>query len=263
VEFSRAQFEAVIGEITAGMEDFSGKLDQMIPTATAAVNHWYVPPNVKQTVLWLAKETVEVGQELLDFFTDLLKGAVAPIFMFYDAWQWMEIRGAATAVSSAVSEQNLVVDNSDWSGSARDAYVSTATGQSEAAGKIGSIAGSTSTHLLACAAAGAAFYATLAVVLVKLIAASVAALAAFGSAVFAPAGVAIVLEEAGVNTAIIGTALLTLLAFLAAQATAMVNLHGEAVDATAFPGGKWPRANTFTYNDATVTDGDADWSLAK
>jgi hypothetical protein len=71
------------------------------------------------------------------------------------------------------------------------------------------------------------------------------------------------LAEAGVNTTIIGTALIALAAFLAAQAGSMVVLHGEAVDAASFPAGKWPSPNSSTFNDATVTDGDADWSLAK
>jgi hypothetical protein len=117
--------------------------------------------------------------------------------------------------------------------------------------------------MLTCAAAGAAFYVTLAAVLVKLVAASITALTALGSAVFSWAGAAIILEEAGVNTAIIWTAIGTLSAFLTANVTAMVTLHGDAVDPTNFPGGVWPRSNTSQYSDATVKDGDADWSLKK
>ncbi|MEU5553621.1 hypothetical protein ABZ738_28010 [Micromonospora sp. NPDC047793] len=109
-----------------------------------------------------------------------------------------------------------------------------------------SFAASTSGHLLACAAAGAAFYTTLEVVLAKLIVAAIAAITAFGSAVFSWAGAAIVVEEAGVNTAIVATAVTTLSAFLAAQATSMVNLHGEAVDSRSFPGSKWPSLNSAT-----------------
>jgi hypothetical protein len=41
----------------------------------------------------------------------------------------------------------------------------------------------------------------------------------------------------------------------------MVGLHGLAVDRTSFPNGAWPAPDTETYADATVTDGDADWSL--
>lgn len=261
-DFSKAQFEAVIADINAGMTDFSRMLHQMIPVATAAVGHWYVPPHVQEAVLWLATKSVEIGRQLLDLFIDVLKGATAPIHMFWDAWEWMDVRGAATGVSSSLNGQHLVVDNADWSGRGRDAYVSTAEAHSQAAERVGSIASSTSNHLLACAAAGAAFYVTLAVVIVKLVAAAITALIAFGSAVFSWVGAAIVLEEAGVNTAIIATAIGFLTAFLGAQAKAMISLHGEAVDVSKFPAGRWPSPQSATYNEVTVTDGDADWSLA-
>ena len=55
----------------------------------------------------------------------------------------------------------------------------------------------------------------------------------------------------------------TLAAFLAAQANAMIALHGDAVDPTSFPGGFWPKSNTDQYSDATVKDDDADWSLKR
>lgn len=82
-----------------------------------------------------------------------------------------------------------------------------------------------------------------------------------GSGVFTAPGIALFLEEAGVNTAIIVAAVSTLGAFLGAQATAMVMLHGDAVDPASFPNGVWPTSNAGQYSDATVKDGDADWSL--
>ncbi|MEU6206086.1 hypothetical protein ABZ814_21190 [Micromonospora musae] len=262
MDFSKAQYESLLAEIGAGLSDLRSRLDQVEPAATAAAGRWYVPPGVGDAIMWLGRETVKIGEQVLNFLKDLLKGAVAPIYMFIDAWDWMDVRGSASGVSSALTAQNLVVDNSDWSGKARDAYVGSVASHSGAALRIGSIATSTSGHLLACAVAGSAFYTTLAIVLAKLIIAATAAIAAFGSAVFSWAGAAIVLEEAGVNTAIIAAAVTTLSAFLAAQATSMVNLHGEAVDSSSFPDGKWPSPNSSTYSDGTVTDGDADWSLA-
>lgn len=262
MEFSKAQFEAVLADITAGLSTLSDNLDRVGPAATAAANRWYVPPPVADAILSLANEIIDIGQELLRLFVDVLKGSIAPILMFHDAWQWMDVRGAASGVASALTQHHLVVDDSDWSGKARDAYVNSVASHGAAAARIGSIASSTSTSLIGCALAGSTFYVTLAIVLAKLIVATAAAVAAFGSAVFSPVGAALVLEEAGVNTAIIGTALTTLGVFLAAQAGAMVALHGEAVDAGAFPSGDWPSANSGTFGDATVTDGDADWSLA-
>jgi hypothetical protein len=262
MDFSKAQFEALISEITTGMQEFSGNLDKMVPVASAAVNQWYITDDIADAVMWIARKTVEVGKELLAVFIDMLKGAIAPVYMFYDASQWMDVRGSANGVAASLSEQNLAIDDSDWSGSARDAYAKALAAQSGAATRVGSIASSTSMNLLAAAAAGTAFYVTLAAVLAKLIAASVTALVALGSAVFSWAGAALILEEAGVNTAIIATAVATLTAFLAAQTTTLISLHGDAVDPTNFPGGAWPKSNTGQYNDGTVTDGDADWSLA-
>jgi hypothetical protein len=250
VDFSRAQFESLLAEISAGMTELTERLGEIGPAASAAANRWYVPAGVADAIIWLAEKTLEIGREMLELFTDVLRGAAAPIYMFLDAWEWMDVKGTASGVASTLTTQNLTVDDSDWSGKARDAYVGAVAVQSGAAARISGIAGSTSGHLLACAAAGAAFYATLAVVLAKLIAATIAAIVAFGSAVFSWAGAAIVLEEAGVNTAIIATAVATLTAFLTAQATTMVNLHGEAVDQSSFPGGKWPSANTSTYSTA-------------
>lgn len=260
--FSKAQFESLIEEITGGMDDFAVKLNDVYPTAHNAVNHWYVPGPVKDAVLWLARESVEVGAKLIEFLVDLLKGAVAPVYMYFDSEAWQQVRGSATLVASTLSAHHLLVDDSDWSGSARDSYVGSVSGQSDAAARVGTIADSTSNLLLMAAAAGAVFYAALAFVIAKMIIAAIAALIAFGSVVFSPAGAAIILEEAGVNTAIIGTAVATLIAFISAQVNALVNLRGLAVDATAFPAGKWPVSNSGTFSDATVHDGDADWSLA-
>jgi hypothetical protein len=54
-----------------------------------------------------------------------------------------------------------------------------------------------------------------------------------------------------------------LTALLGAQASQMTVLHGEAVDGGVFPHGHWPDATTTNFSDATVTDGDADWSLRR
>jgi hypothetical protein len=259
--FSQAQYEAVIRQIEDGTTSLEANLAKIIPAANAATGHWYITPPVADAIRWTAEKTVEVGKAILDWILDLLKGAVAPIYMFIDSWHWMDVKGKANGVSTDLTTQHLVVDDSDWSGKARDAYLNAAGAQSAAAGRVGSIAGSTSMNLLACAGAGLLFYIVLAGVLVKLITATATAIAAFSSAVFSWVGAGLVLEEAGVNTAIIVTAATTLAGFLGAQATAMITMHGDAVDPTSFPDGVWPRSNTGQYSDATVKDGDADWSL--
>lgn len=111
-----------------------------------------------------------------------------------------------------------------------------------------------------CAAAGLAFYLVIGIILVKFIVAMVGVIAAIGSVAFSWAGVALAVEEAGVNTGLIIAAVTTLTAVLGAQAQQLVTLHGEAVDNSAFPGGHWPDPTAGSYNDGSVKDGTASWS---
>lgn len=112
--FSQAQYEAVIQEIGAGLKTFENRLAEVIPAANGATSHWYVPPPVAEGFKWIAEEIVQVGSAILNWFLDLLKGAVAPIFMFVDGWRWLDIKGKANGISTDLTTQNLVVDNSDW-----------------------------------------------------------------------------------------------------------------------------------------------------
>jgi hypothetical protein len=261
--FSQAQYQAVIDEIESGTKTLQAKLAEVKPAAQAAANHWWVDPAMGAAMNWLADKTVEVGTAMLQWFIDLLKGATAPIWMFVDGYNWMDMRGTANAVSTDLSAQNLVVDDTDWSGKARDAYLAVAEVQAGAAARLGSIATTTSVTLAGCAAAGLAFYIAIAAVLAKVIAATMAAVAAYGSVVFSWAGAGVLLIEAGFSSAVLTAATATLAGFIASQITALIVLHGDAIDPASFPNGVWPKANISQYSDATVKDGDADWSLKK
>jgi hypothetical protein len=54
-----------------------------------------------------------------------------------------------------------------------------------------------------------------------------------------------------VSAGLIIAAVTTLTALLTAQTQQMVSLHGQTVDNTVFPGGKWPNPNTGSYNYAS------------
>ncbi|MEU8661507.1 hypothetical protein [Actinoplanes philippinensis] len=261
MEFSLAQYEAVMAEIESGTRTLEAKLAEVEPAADHAASQWWVPPSIGDMIRWIGHKTVELGREILAFIADLLKGMTAPVVMFYDAYRWTDLKGSANAVATDLGTQNLVVDETDWSGKGRDAYLSMAQAQSAAAARLGSIAGSASNALVLCATAGLAFYIVLAGIIAKLILACVAATGAFASVIFSEVGALIFVEEGTLNTMVIAAAVGTLAAFVATQASAMVTMHGDAVDPSSFPGGVWPKANTGLYSDATVRDGDADWSL--
>jgi hypothetical protein len=258
---SIAQHEAVIAEIEQGTKTLGAKLNQVIPAADSVADQWWVGDVIGGWLVWVAKETVELGEEILQCIADLLKGAVAPIFMWTDSWKWTDLKNGFAGVETDLTTTNLVIDDSKWSGAAKDAYLEVAEAQSAAAGRLSSVADGAGDALMECAAAGGGFYVLLAGVVAKLIIAASAAVAAFSTAIFSELGALIFLEEGGVNVAVIAGAVGVLAGFLGDQAHVMIKLHGSATDPTGFPRGVWPRSNAAPFNDATVNDGDADWSL--
>ncbi len=259
--FSTAQYEAVIDKLASGTQELSAKLKEVGPTAEAAANRWYIPAAVAADIITLADRLVELGSWILDKITELLKGAAAPIYLYMDSWKWGDVRALATGVAGQLKPE--ILTSQHWQGRAADAYTRTITPQGDAATRIGVIADKTATSLTVCAVAALAFYVALGVIVVKFIMALIAAIAAFGTAVFSWAGAALIVEEAGVNTGMIIAAVTTLTAVLGAQASQMSVLHGEAGDASAFPGGHWPDPTSGRFSDATVTDADADWSFKR
>lgn len=260
--FSIAQYEAAIDKLSTGLGDLSEKLQRVHPTVAQATNHWYVTDEMALAASAIGDQLLDIGGWILDKLKELMEGAAAPVLMFVKASDWEDIRGIASGVAGQLHPEALAAGHL-WHGSAADAYAKQVPPQSTAATRIATIADKTATSLDVCAVAGLTFYMVLGAILVKFIAAFIAALTALGTVVFSWAGAALIVEEAGVNTAVIVAAVTALVALLGAQATQLVTLHGEAVDASAFPGGHWPNAVVSQFDDATVSDGDADWSLRK
>jgi hypothetical protein len=258
--FNTAQYQAAIDDLTAGLTKLSGKIQEVPPAVDAATNHWYILSEVADAIRWLGDKLMELGSWILDKLKELLEGAAAPVLLFVKAWDWQDVRDLANGVAANIKPDQLTASDL-WHGSAASAYSKQIPPQGNAASRIGTMADKTATALEVCAGAGLAFYLALGIILVKFIAAFITALVALGSVVFSEAGAALIVEEAGVNTGLILAAVGALLTLLGAQATQMTTLHGEANDPTNFPGGHWPDATPGRFSDATVTDGDADWSL--
>lgn len=262
MQFSAAQYETVVHTVAKGNDDLREAIPRISAVAAMSVGHWYVPDSVKQVVRWCADTMASLLKGIADIVSDLLKGAVAPVRMFFDGYAWQDLRGLATGVSGRLKPTALHVDEA-WTGSARDAYVAAITPQSQAADRLARISERTCASLYLCAAAGMTFYVALGVILTKLVIAAVTAIAALGSAVFSWVGVAIIYEEAAIDTGLFIALISSFVLLMGVQATEMGILHGEAIDAATFPQGRWPDPATGTYSDATVKDGDADWSLRR
>jgi hypothetical protein len=103
-------------------------------------------------------------------------------------------------VTDQLKPEAMTAVNS-WTGPATTAYKGIIKPPGDAANKIATISDKIAAALQICATVGLTFYVAIAAILVKLIAAMVTAIAAFGSGVFSWAGAALVIEEAGVNSA--------------------------------------------------------------
>ncbi|MFF3518302.1 hypothetical protein [Streptomyces sp. NPDC002573] len=242
--FSSAQYEAVTAKLSSGMQDLSGKLNQVGPKAESTANHWYVPDAVADALIWVANKLIELGSWVLNKIEELLEGVGAPVAMFSYALDWQShVRGPASSVAGETAPEALVAPK-HWSGDAATKYTASVKGQPTAATQIETSADKIATGLNICAVAGLAFYVALAAILAKFITATIAAIVALGSVVFSWVSAVTIIEEAGVNAALIWTAVAALVAVLGAQGQQMAIIKGESVDNSTFPGGHWPDALT-------------------
>ncbi|MGP4014251.1 hypothetical protein [Saccharopolyspora sp. 5N708] len=258
--FSEAQFGTVIDQLTAGTEELNRQIARIGPAAASAIESGWVSQPVKDAIEWCAQELEEAASEFYRVIVDLLKAAIAPVLMYQRAWEWQNLRGQASGVADCLTPEALNVDNK-WHGEAATAYAKTIKRHSKAAARIAAIASRIVGSLVFCASAGLAFYVALGFVVAKYIQTIVVAIAAIESGVFSLGGAVLFVAETAVDSALTGALVVGLVTLIGIQVEEMIALHGEAVDPAGFPDG-WPKPGTTPFNDATVTDGDADWSLA-
>lgn len=240
VDFSPATFQAAIDKINRGIDDISEKMGEIPDAANNTISKFYVPDVVKDAVKWLAEKMLELGQKILDKIADVVQGIAAPFYFFDFAMDLNDVAAKADAVVANLSDQILVKDD-EWAGEGATAYRAEVPSQRDAVTELGSIAEQMKSSLIWAAVAGLTFYVGLGVIIVKFVAAMVAAVAALGSVVFSWAGAALVAEEAGVNIAAIATLVGTLLVMLGDQVKEMSALQ-NAASSSKYPGGRWPRA---------------------
>jgi uncharacterized protein YukE len=253
--FDAAQYQEVLTKINAGMEYLSEKIAEVARAIEAALANTSLPQTFRDALEWMAHEITDLANQIWQKIKQLLLGAGAPAMFFDYAYRWQDIRGAASGVSGQLKPEAMPAAGS-WSGPAATAYTKIIPPQGDAANQISTISKGTSTALNACAAAGVVFYVALGIIIVKLVAALIYAIPFLATGVFTLTGVTLIVEKASVSSAEIIAAVTTLIGVLTAQAATMVDLHGDAVDNSAFPGGHWPRARAAgPYADATVGGG--------
>ena len=240
--FSQAQYEAVTQRVKLGVQKVGAKNQEVIPSANQAVDHWYIPSEVKEAILWMAKKLSELADWLIEKITELLEGVLAPVLFFKVGWDWEDVKGLASGVQGSIGPDAL--QSRTWEGTAKDDYRASIKLQPLAAGRIKDLSGSTAGALFISAAAGSAFYIAIGIIIYQFFGTLGAAVAALLSGVFSWAGFIAACADSGVTAGMIYGAIALLGACLAAQAQQMGVLHGEAVDQSLFPGGQWPKATS-------------------
>jgi hypothetical protein len=241
MSFSAAQHEAVAHKLNTGLNNLSAKLNEVGPKANSAMDHWYITDKIADAIKWIGEKLLELGSWVLEKIKDLAQGIAAPFTFWFTALDWQDqVKAKASEVAGEIQPKVLKAPQ-EWKGDGADAYTAAVWPQPTAASQIGSLGSSVATALMVSAVAGLAFYCALAVILYKFITATIAAIVALGSAVFSWAGALLIIEEAGVNAAMIKGAVAGLLVCLGTQSEELVRVTGDAQDNTAFPDGHWPK----------------------
>ncbi|GAA2728860.1 hypothetical protein [Actinocorallia aurantiaca] len=261
--FSLAEFETATSKITSGMKDISAKIPELKPAAAATANKWYVPDIIGNALVEMAGWAADLAKTILDKIIDVIEGLFAPIKMFYDASKWSSIQSTTETVASDIGEERIKrkLTEAFWEGPATEAYLTVAKAQGTAATRVSSMADTIKTTLNASAVAGLVFYVAIAVIVIKFLAAMISMIVEFGIVIASLFGVATIIEEAGTVPLAIAAAVGGLLAFLGPQIETLINNSASLESGAGLDGGHWPKLATGTFSDATVKDGDADWSV--
>ena len=257
-----AQYEATVRRLDSGLGELSRLVDRLPAAAAEAASRWYMTDAMSRSLVTLSSMLAGAGVSAVNQVRDLMKGAAAPILLIRDVGTWGDVRGVATTFVGELQPSALSVDYY-WKGDAAEAYKSVIPAHTAAAARIGVMADKTQLALGWSVSAALAFYAGLLVVVIQLIVAFVGVLAILGTVVFSWAGLALALKEASVGWVEIAALSALLATALGTQTVQLGVLHSEAADASAFPAGHWPGSLTDRYSDATVTDGDAEWSIER
>jgi hypothetical protein len=261
MEFDPADLERAAEIVRARLAEVPAHLARVKAAVAVAVDQPMLPDAVVTAILETTEQVMSEAIHIVATLDELLEGAAAPVTMFGCARGWIDIKGRATDVQGILRVDQLPT-KAHWKGLAADRYGTAVATQSGAAGRIAAVAGSAATALSTCAGAGLLFYVALGAIVAQLIVGLVAAAVALLSQVFSWAGLLGALAQIEVTGAQLVALITSLTALLGTQALWMINLRGELVDHSQFPGGHWPGAVAETYADATVVDGDAKWSIA-
>ncbi|MEV0355818.1 hypothetical protein AB0H71_07085 [Nocardia sp. NPDC050697] len=218
-------------------------------------------------VLRIGDEIIEIGNDfadaisrLWDKFVEAIEGVGAPVAFISTSYDWVDVAKSMNTVASDL-EDTAVKVGGYWQGAAAESYSDAIAPQRIAAARMGSIAAAIRSATLTLGVAGVTFYTSLLSIVIAVIVEAVAECLTAGTGVGAiPAGIAGLITAAkfaGLVTASI-SGIFTIIQSTMGQVQAV---QLELDNSQGFPLGHWPATGAADYTDATVLDGDADWSV--
>ncbi|MFE9789243.1 hypothetical protein ACFYO7_28075 [Nocardia salmonicida] len=223
-------------------------------------------PGQIELIEWFGNLMIDICEWLLNKLIEILKGALAPYYMYTRSRDWNDVRSVVTSTQSTLDPNNLPAIRL-WKGAAQLSYMRTATTQSAASGKMGDIADKIKTTLLVSAGAGLAFYIGIALIVKQFLSALAMDIGLMAAGFTAAGGVADFLKTTGITTAQVTAAVAAIGVIVSNQATALSDLEGLASDNGTFPTGSdgkptWPDSMASTFADASVEgDNESKWRL--
>lgn len=240
IEFHPSVHEAVVRELRSGLVVVERSAARLGTALTTALDRPWLLDAVADGVRWCVERLQDLVRATATRVRELAEGAAAPVLFYARAGDWTTLVASPSSAVAASTAPDALRAPLWWSGDAADRYQRAVRGQSPAAAQVVEVGTTVARSLTTCAVAGCAFYLALAWVVGKLVAATIAAATALGSAVLSWAGVLLIVEEAAVSAAVVSAALAALAATQTAAADAVVEVGRAAGSSDGLPRGSWP-----------------------
>ncbi|PXX66625.1 hypothetical protein DFR70_103374 [Nocardia tenerifensis] len=262
MDLSTAQMQQISKDLIDKVEELAGLPSEIRNTFNNAANSAIV-----RYVLRNGDEIIELGNkfadaisDLWDKFTESLKGLAAPGFFISTSFDWADFAAKANKMAAELEDTAVKVD-SYWQGSAASAYGTAIAPQRTAMARVGSVANSARSAMITVGTAGIAFYASLLGIGISIVIEATVEVLGAGTGIGAiPAGIAGLITAAKF-AALVTAAITGFVSILNSELTQAQALQVELDNPQGFPSGHWPTTGAAGFSDATVMDGDADWSV--
>lgn len=241
--------------------------DEVMPAAASAIRAVQTSP-----APWLVLGRGLIAPKLQQIWNGLssLEGLLAtllspiqiPFWLWHNAERWARLEGEVTGMVGDMNITNREV-HLRWHGAAADAYDKVLPAHVAAAAQLGTSADTIQRSLTWAGTAAAVFYAALLAILIQFTAGFLTAMATAMSVPFAVMGIVAMFMVISVALAELGALVVVGTEVFARMKIWMIELQTELNDNSAFPNRRWPPSRTDWFADATVTDGDADWSVVR